>query len=355
MSQTASRRPKVFRLDPAGSPHAQAGPQPVVEEAPDIYAQEARETADALRQPADDDEAVVEAQKAGVIRRTLLSWGGLFWSALSSLLLFAIGLWFTSLIEDMFRRAPALGYAGLALVGLLALALLVLLIRELRSIMRQRHIAQLHIDIGKARTADDTKTARTLMRELLSLYGSRPDTAKGRSHVEALTQEIVDGRDLIDIAERELMLPLDRRVSSAIATAAKRVSVVTAVSPRAIVDVLFVAAQSVRLIREIANIYGGRPGFFGFLKLLKSVSAHIAVTGGMAVGDSLIQQILGHGLAARLSARLGEGVLNGFLTTRIGLSAMAVCRPMAFEINPAPGVSDVAPFLFSSGKDEKKA
>ena len=56
MSQTASRRPKVFRLDPAGSPHAQAGPQPVVEEAPDIYAQEARETADALRQPADDDE-----------------------------------------------------------------------------------------------------------------------------------------------------------------------------------------------------------------------------------------------------------------------------------------------------------
>ena len=358
MTQPASRRPKVFRLDPQGSPHAQSGPQPVVEEAPDAYAQEAEKaakaTAEAFAHPDGGDEAVVEAQKAGVIRRTLFTWRGLFWSTLSSLLLFAVGLWFTSLIEDMFRRAPALGYVGLALVGLLALAMLVLLIRELRAIMRQRHIAQLHIDIGKARTADDTKAARALMRELLALYGSRPDTARARSHVEALTQEIVDGCDLIDIAERELMLPLDRRVSTAIATAAKRVSVVTAVSPRAIVDVLFVAAQSVRLIREISDIYGGRPGFFGFLKLLKSVSTHIAVTGGMAVGDSLIQQILGHGLAARLSARLGEGVLNGFLTTRIGLSAMAVCRPMAFEINPSPGVSDVAPFLFSSGKDEKK-
>ncbi|MDP4594907.1 MAG: DUF697 domain-containing protein, partial [Beijerinckiaceae bacterium] len=113
-------------------------------------------------------------------------------------------------------------------------------------------------------------------------------------------------------------------------------------------------AQIVRLIRQISDIYGGRPGFFGFLKLLKSVTAHLAVTGGMAVGDSLVQQILGHGLAARLSARLGEGVLNGLLTTRVGLSAMAVCRPMAFESNRAPGVSDVAPFLFSSGKDEKK-
>jgi putative membrane protein len=359
MSQTAPRRPQVFRLDDSASDKRTAGPKPVVEEAPDAYAREAqeaaREAAKAFHHPDDGDEAVVEAQKAGVIRRTLFTWRGLFWSALSSLLLFAVGLWFTSLIEDMFRRAPALGYIGLALVGLLALALLVLLIRELRAIVRQRHIAQLHIDIGKARTADDTKAARTLMRELLSLYGSRPDTARARAHVEALTQEIVDGRDLIDIAERELMTPLDRRVSGAIATAAKRVSVVTAVSPRAIVDVLFVAGQSIRLIREIANIYGGRPGFFGFLKLLKSVSAHIAVTGGMAVGDSLIQQILGHGLAARLSARLGEGVLNGFLTTRIGLSAMAVCRPMAFEINAAPGVSDVAPFLFSSGKDEKDA
>ena len=324
------------------------------EEAPDAFAAEARAAASGKAAAGDPDAAVVEAQQQGIIKRSLMSWGGLFWSALTSLLLFALGLWFTNLVEDMFRRAPALGYVGLGLIGLLVLALLVMLIREFRAIMRQRHIAQLHIDIGTARAADDTKTARTLMGELLSLYSARPDTAKARAHISALREEIVDGRDLIDIAERELMTPLDRRVSVEIASAAKRVSVVTAISPRAIVDVLFVAAQIVRLIRQISNIYGGRPGFFGFLKLLKSVTAHLAVTGGMAVGDSLVQQILGHGLAARLSARLGEGVLNGLLTTRVGLSAMAVCRPMAFESNRAPGVSDVAPFLFSSGKDEKK-
>lgn len=339
------RRPQVFRLDDTAS-----GAGPVIAEAPDAFRDEARSSP-----LASADAAVTEAQKQGVIKRTLLSWGGLFWSALISLLAMATGLWFTQLVEDMFRRSPALGYAGLSFVALLVLALLVLLIRELRAILRQRHIAQLHIAIGKARSADDTKAARVLMRELLSLYGSRPDTARARAHVSALTEEIVDGRDLIDIAERELMSPLDRRVANEIATAAKRTSVVTAVSPRAIVDVIFVAAQSVRLIRRIADIYGGRPGFFGFLKLLKSVTAHLAITGGMAVGDSLIQQILGHGIAARLSARLGEGVLNGLLTTRIGLSAMAVCRPMAFEATSQPGIGDVAPFLFSSGKDETRS
>lgn len=356
MNEPASktRRPQVFRLEPEqpASPASSGGP--VFEEAPDAYAQEARSASHTSQRGGEDsDAAVVEAQKHGIIKRSLMSWGGLFWSALTSLILLAIGLWFTQLIEDMFTRSQTLGYVGLGLIGLVILALLVLLIRELRAIMRQRHIAQLHIDIGVARTADDTGAARKLMSEVLSLYTARPETAKARAHVSALTSEIVDGRDLIDIAERELLIPLDRRVTAEIATAAKRVSVVTAVSPRAIIDVMFVAAQSVRLIRQISNLYGGRPGFFGFIKLLRSVTAHLAVAGGMAIGDSLIQQILGHGLAARLSARLGEGVLNGMLTTRVGLSAMAVCRPMAFEIAPAPGVSDVAPFLFSSGKDEK--
>ena len=112
-------------------------------------------------------------------------------------------------------------------------------------------------------------------------------------------------------------------------------------------DLLFVIAQLVRLVRRIAEIYSGRPGLVGFLKLARSVGAHLAVTGGMAAGDSLVQQVVGHGLAARLSARLGEGVLNGLLTTRVGLSAMAVCRPMPFGIAPPPGVGDVAPFLFA--------
>ena len=39
----------------------------------------------------------------------------------------------------------------------------------------------------------------------------------------------------------------------------------------------------------------------------------------MAVGDSVLQQIVGHGIASRISARMGEGVLNGLLTARVGL------------------------------------
>ena len=60
------------------------------------------------------------------------------------------------------------------------------------------------------------------------------------------------------------------------------------------------------------------------------------MTGGMAAGDSLIQQVLGHGIAAKVSARLGEGVLNGLLTARLGLAAIEVTRPLPFAALPPP-------------------
>ncbi len=346
-SSTSPRRPRAIRLDGNGEQRPRS--QPIIEEVADHYAQEA----EALALPA-QERAIEAAQKQGVIRRSLLSWAGLFWSAALSLMSLALGLWLAQLVEDLFRRSPALGYFGLTLVGIAVLALLVLATRELLAIRRQRHIARLHIDLAEARAADDRDAARNLVRDLVSLYELRADTARARAHVASLTSEIVDGRDLIDIAERDLMTPLDNEVQREIANAAKRVSVVTAVSPRAVVDLLFVAAQTLRLIRRISEIYGGRPGLLGFFKLLRSVFAHLAVTGGMAAGDSILQQVLGHGLAARLSARLGEGVLNGLLTTRVGLSAMSVCRPMPFAALDAPGVSDVAPFLFSSGKPESE-
>ena len=60
------------------------------------------------------------------------------------------------------------------------------------------------------------------------------------------------------------------------------------------------------------------------------------------LGFSLIQQMLGHGVAAKLSARLGEGVLNGLLTARLGLAAMDVARPLPFAALPKPALSDIA-------------
>jgi putative membrane protein len=60
------------------------------------------------------------------------------------------------------------------------------------------------------------------------------------------------------------------------------------------------------------------------------------LTGGISLGDDVIQQLVGHGLTAKLSARLGEGLFNGALTARIGLAAIDVCRPLPYIEAPRP-------------------
>jgi putative membrane protein len=344
-------RPRAFRLEgdeTVPSKPASASGAELIESETDAFAREAAELVDGLT----GDEAAVEAAQAnGLLQNFVMSWGGVFVSAITGLFSLALSIWAWNFVADLFSHSAILGAIGLFLAGAAALAAGVFVLREIRSILRQNQIARLHVALAEAHAANNQKAARARVAELTRLYAARPESARARALMKDYSSQIIDGRDLIDLAERHLIAPLDETARKEIAAAAKRVSVVTAISPRAILDVIFVAGQAIVLMRRIADIYGGRPGLFGFFKLARSVGAHLAITGAVAVGDTLLQQVLGHGLASRVSAKLGEGVLNGLLTARVGLSAMAVCRPTPFIAEKAPGVGDVAPFLFS-GKNK---
>jgi putative membrane protein len=330
-----TRKPRAFRLDhpdvvtvPHDSPDAPPSRGVVVTEEP----MEAIEAADGTPVP---------------MGRRRAPWVGILLSALGGLLTLAIGLGIERLITDLFTTAPWLGWVALALTAIALIAFLAIVGREAAGIFRERRIERLRAAAIDALAVRDHQAAKTVARDLAALYGERPEAKRGRGAVESLSGEILDVEDRLAIAERELLAPLDAQAKRAIAGAARQVSVVTAISPRAVVDVVFVIYAAVRLLRRIARIYGGRPGGLGFLRLVRAAFNHLAVTGGVAVGDSLLQQMLGLGLAARISAKLGEGVLNGLMTARFGLAALAVCRPLPFVKEEPPRLADVAGELLS--------
>ncbi|AWM87636.1 YcjF family protein [Microvirga sp. 17 mud 1-3] len=320
-----SRPPRAFRLD---DPNLANGSITVTDEPFDAI-----EAADGTLVP------MAEKRRA--------PWLGILLSALSGLLVLALGLGVEKLIVDLYAVAPWLGWVALVLAILATLAFLALIGREVRGIWREQKIERLREAAIDALAVKDHKAAKTVVSELLNLYGSRAGAVQGSARLMNVMDEIIDADDRLAMAERELLAPLDAQAKRAIAGAAKQVSLVTAVSPRAIVDVAFVIFAAVRLLRTLARIYGGRPGLFGFLRLAKAAFNHLAVTGGMAVGDSVLQQVLGLGLAARISAKLGEGVLNGLMTARFGLAALSVCRPLPFIREEAPKIGDVAGELVS--------
>jgi putative membrane protein len=279
-------------------------------------------------------------------------WLGLLLAALAGLIALGLGLAVDNLIRDLFSRNDGLGWLAVALTTIAALALAILAAREIAGLIRLRRINRIHEQAVEAAAADNRDAARAVVREIDSLYRRRPETARGRAALARHRNEIIDGRDLIGLAETELLLPFDESARRMVLSSAKRVALVTAISPRALVDLLFVGAEILRLIRRLATLYGGRPGTIGFFRLARETVAHLAVTGGLAAGDSIVQQILGHGVAARLSARLGEGVVNGMLTARVGIAAIEVCRPLPFINGAPPRLADVMAALRPLGGEK---
>ncbi|NVK33116.1 MAG: TIGR01620 family protein [Rhodobacteraceae bacterium] len=270
---------------------------------------------------------------------SFFKWIGIGIGGLVSL---AFGLAIDSLIQDLFARQTWLGWVAVGLTVIAVTSLVGLIIKEYVGILRIAKMEHLREALTKAAADNDAKAARQNLDKLVALYSSVPETARGRQRLGEHMNEVIDGRDLIVLAERDLMRTLDRQAQQVVLASAKRVSLVTAVSPRALVDLLAVLFENLRTIRKLSTLYGGRPGTLGFIRLTKHIVTHLAITGGMAAGESFASQVLGHGLAARLSARLGEGLLNGVLTARIGIAAIAVCRPAPFIDTKGPRLSDFA-------------
>jgi putative membrane protein len=278
-------------------------------------------------------------------------WAAMLWIGVFGLAVLATGLAVVNLIEELASRAAWLGGAGLLLAVVAGVALLAILAREAVGLARLGAIESLHARAVAILASDEHTAGRALVRDLLALTKRMPRLARARARLHGHLDDIIDGGDLIRLAERELMGPLDEEARRLVSAAAKRVSVVTAVSPRAAIDVFFVLLTAVGLVRKLALLYGGRPGTLGLVTLMRHAVSHLALTGGMAASDSLIQQMIGHGLAAKLSARLGEGVLNGLLTARLGLAAIEVIRPLPFTALRQPSLNDLAGSLLRLGEE----
>lgn len=317
--------------------------------------------ADVVLTPDEDDPFINRDKDAAPLpvampRRRRTSFAKIAGAAFGVLLSLAFGLWTDSLIRDLFSRADWLGYAALTALAIGILAVIGIVIRETAGMMRLAAVQTIKAEAEAAILETRPAKARSLVNRLAAMLSAKPETAKGRATLKASENDIIDAPHLVALAERELLGPLDRQARALIVNSSKRVSIVTAVSPRAIVDLLYVLYEASRLIRAMAELYGGRPGTLGMVRLMRDVLAHLAVTGSIAVGDSLVQQVLGHGLASKLSARLGEGVINGLMTARIGIAAMDLCRPLAFHALKRPGISDFIGDLTPSisGRDQQK-
>ncbi|MEO0341800.1 MAG: TIGR01620 family protein [Pseudomonadota bacterium] len=288
-------------------------------------------------QPIGTDDLPIQLATKRLSRRA--HWAArLFWSGLLSFITVYAGFAFWTFTNRLLIENPVVGVIFSILFGFALLGATVLALRELRALGRMRRLDRLRKWSDSDWTLREREEALKLKAKIVALYRGREDLAWHVAELEARLDDAVDAEAVVYVTEAKLFAQLDKEAVQAVHASARQVALVTAFVPLALADVVTALIANLRMIREIATIYGGRSGGFGSWRLVRAVAAHLVATGAVALGDDLIQSLVGGGVLSKISRRFGEGLINGALTVRVGIAAMDVCRPMPFKAIERPKV-----------------
>lgn len=262
-----------------------------------------------------------------------------FWGSLLALLGFLASLAAWDMVTALLQRSPVLGGIAMALTGVFLVVLGLVGLREWAAFARLGRLDSLRLAAESALAGNDLDAARNVTERMVRLYALRAELEWGRARLSERSGDVFDADAMLALAETELLAPLDAAAQTEIEASARQVATVTAIVPLALADVAMALVANLRMIRRIAEVYGGRSGMLGSWRLTRSVLTHLVATGAVAIGDDLIGSVAGGSVLSKVSRRFGEGVVNGALTARVGVAAMEVCRPLPFRAVARPSVT----------------
>lgn len=259
------------------------------------------------------------------------------------------GRWFAYLVLAFFGAALAYDaalflaslfafstIAGIAASALLAAALAtgaVWIFDEMRRFYALRNGDRVRDEAARLRESASHAEGLALINRILPALSGNIAAHDSSVRLQALLRQTHGGADVLNLFVREVLDPLDRQAAARISRAARDTALGVAASPVGALDAVIGTVRALRMIREVATIYGLRPGTFGALRLMKRALLDGASFGAADLASDLWTDVMsGLGLRATgiVSGKLGEGVFAAVRMTRLGFATMQACRPIPF-------------------------
>ena len=137
--------------------------------------------------------------------------------------------------------------------------------------------------------------------------------------------------DVFQLYEYQVLRDMDERAKKVIVKRSRENGVIVALSPVAWLDMFLTLARSLRMIREISEIYGLRAGVWGRMQLYRRVARNLILIGMTDLATDAAVDVIGAGVAGKLSASLGQGVAAGIYSTRLGYMTVKAVRPLGIS------------------------
>jgi putative membrane protein len=153
--------------------------------------------------------------------------------------------------------------------------------------------------------------------------------------------------EVLCLFEHLVLAPIDKLAMEQVTKNASAASVMIAVSPFALLDMLIVLWRNIRMMNQVSEIYGLHLGYWARVKLIRKIFHTMLYAGAAEILSDAGNYALSAGIAGKLSTRIAQGMGAGVLTARIGLKAINESRPLPWISQTKPGVSVISKQLLA--------
>lgn len=229
------------------------------------------------------------------------------------------GLSVGNFVADQFGRAGWLGWATLGVAGAGFGLIGAGLLREVRALLALRHVDGLRAAFASGEAG-----------RMVEAAVSWSHMVSGGLAVASALRAVNDPDAAIALLRagpcRTLREAADRLGRNAAVQAVAGIAAI----PSPALDVLFVAWRGVRLVREVAALYGVRPGVLGTLGLLRRTAVAATLVGAANLaGNTAAHAVLSSPLLAHA---LGDAAAAGVAARRL----LVLARATALACDPVP-------------------
>lgn len=256
-------------------------------------------------------------------------------------------------LADAWHQRDWIALGGTLSLGLVLFAGAASLVSEGYRLYRLRHRAQERDEACELLNSHGTGKAKAFCEQLAARSGigeAHPAFRRWQTSV----QETHNDRETMTLYASWVQPIADKQAREKISRYAAESAVIIAVSPLAMADMFFIAWRNIRMINQIARIYGIELGYFSRIRLFRGVLFNIAFAGASELVREVGVDWMSQDLMGRLSARAAQGIGAGLLTARLGIKAMELCRPLPWIDGDKPRLGDFRTELFSQLRDTLK-
>lgn len=252
-----------------------------------------------------------------------------FWTSPIFMLLLLIitvgGLQVYELISSAFEKSTIAGWCWSGGISLALFLVILSVFRELTSVWKLKNTYESRQSYSKIIQSGNNQDAVGLCRKITT---NEPASKK---RLEAFLKKVKPNfsvEECFDIYEREVLGPLDKKAQEIVVKRSRETAVVVALSPIAWLDMTFSLARSLRMVREIAEVYGFHCGLWGRFELYRKIIRNVVFIGIADLTTDAITDAVGAKTFAKFSAAVGQGLAAGIYSTRLGYMTIKAIRPL---------------------------